>query len=167
MQEMRVPSLGWESTLEKEIATHSSVLAWGIPEQRSLVGYSPWGHKRVVWWLNNNNEAEYALKRKPFILLAKTDIHKLLIRCFSFNKANLQRIQLRNKSSFIRGYFYLPLTPSNTFTFCLFRLLFNRLCSKSGSDECYHPTRWDSPSWACILRKRGMPWRHAWDAMVN
>ena len=27
------------------MATHSSVLAWEIHGQRSLVGYSPWGHK--------------------------------------------------------------------------------------------------------------------------
>ena len=30
-QEMRVRSLGWEDSLEEEIATHSSVLAWEIP----------------------------------------------------------------------------------------------------------------------------------------
>ena len=29
--ETRVQSLGWEDTLEKEMATHSSVLAWKIP----------------------------------------------------------------------------------------------------------------------------------------
>ena len=42
---MGVQSLGWEDPLEKEMATHSSILAWEIPVQRSLVGYSPWGHK--------------------------------------------------------------------------------------------------------------------------
>ena len=26
-----VQSLGWEDSLEKEMATHSSTLAWGIP----------------------------------------------------------------------------------------------------------------------------------------
>ena len=31
--------------LEKEMATHSSILAWRIPWIPSLVGYSPWGHK--------------------------------------------------------------------------------------------------------------------------
>ena len=31
MLEMRVPSLGWEDLLEKEMATHSSILAWRIP----------------------------------------------------------------------------------------------------------------------------------------
>ena len=30
-------------TLEKEMATHSSVLAWRIPEQGSLVGCLLWG----------------------------------------------------------------------------------------------------------------------------
>ena len=31
MQDTRVQSLGWEDLLEKEMATHSSVLAWKIP----------------------------------------------------------------------------------------------------------------------------------------
>ena len=43
-QETQVQSLDQEDPLEKEIATHSSILAWRIP-QRSLVGYSPWGRK--------------------------------------------------------------------------------------------------------------------------
>ena len=29
MQEMPVPSLGQEDSLEKEIATHANILAWG------------------------------------------------------------------------------------------------------------------------------------------
>ena len=36
---MWVQSLGWEDSLEKGMATHSSTLAWEIPGQRSLVGY--------------------------------------------------------------------------------------------------------------------------------
>ena len=31
MQETRVRSLGWEDPLEKRTATHSSIMAWGIP----------------------------------------------------------------------------------------------------------------------------------------
>ena len=45
MQETRVRSLGWEDLLEKEMAIHSSTIAWKIHGQRSLVGYSPWGRK--------------------------------------------------------------------------------------------------------------------------
>ena len=34
--------------LEKEVATHSSILAWRIPHgQRSLAVYGPWGHKEL------------------------------------------------------------------------------------------------------------------------
>ena len=43
--ETQVPSLGWEDPLEKEMATHSSTPTWKIPWRRSLVGYSPWGHR--------------------------------------------------------------------------------------------------------------------------
>ena len=31
MQETRIQSLGWEYALEKEMATHTSILAWIIP----------------------------------------------------------------------------------------------------------------------------------------
>ena len=31
MRETRVQSLSWEDPLEKEMATHSSILAWKIP----------------------------------------------------------------------------------------------------------------------------------------
>ena len=41
-----VQSLGWEDPLEKEMATHSSILAWELP-WKSLVDYSPWGHKET------------------------------------------------------------------------------------------------------------------------
>ena len=45
MRETWVRSLGWEDPLEKEMAIHSSILAWRIHGQRSLVGYSPRGRK--------------------------------------------------------------------------------------------------------------------------
>ena len=41
MQENQVQSLGQEDPLEEEMATHFSILAWEIHEQRSLAGYSP------------------------------------------------------------------------------------------------------------------------------
>ena len=31
MQEIQVQSLGWEDTLEKEVATHYNILVWRIP----------------------------------------------------------------------------------------------------------------------------------------
>ena len=43
-QEMQILSLGQEDALEKEMATHSSILPGKSHGQRSLVGCSPWGH---------------------------------------------------------------------------------------------------------------------------
>ena len=40
MRETWVQSLGWEDPLEKEMATHSGILAWRILGLRSLVGYT-------------------------------------------------------------------------------------------------------------------------------
>ena len=46
MQEMWVRSLGREDSLEKEVATHSSTLAWKIPWMEELgAGFCPWGPK--------------------------------------------------------------------------------------------------------------------------
>ena len=36
MQEDRVPSLNWEDLLEKGMATHSSILAWRIPDRGAM-----------------------------------------------------------------------------------------------------------------------------------
>ena len=42
----QIQSLGREDLLEKEVATHSSFLAWKIPwTEEPGLGYSPWGRK--------------------------------------------------------------------------------------------------------------------------
>ena len=45
MWDTSVQSEGWEDTLEKGMAIHSSILVWRIPRQRILEGYNPWGQK--------------------------------------------------------------------------------------------------------------------------
>ena len=47
VQETWVQSLGQKDPLEKGMATHSSILAWRIHGQRSLVGYHPQGRKEL------------------------------------------------------------------------------------------------------------------------
>ena len=47
MQETQVQSLGWEDPLEKEVATHSSILAWKIPWAEEPGGLQPTGWQRV------------------------------------------------------------------------------------------------------------------------
>ena len=45
MWETQVRPLGWEDTLEKGMAIHSSLLAWEIPWTEEPAGYSPLGPK--------------------------------------------------------------------------------------------------------------------------
>ena len=45
MQKTQVPSLGQEDPLEKETATHSSILAWRIPWMEELGGLQSTGRK--------------------------------------------------------------------------------------------------------------------------
>ena len=49
MQEAWVRSLGGEDTLEKGMATHSSILAWEIPRTGETSGLLSMGLQRVVW----------------------------------------------------------------------------------------------------------------------
>ena len=65
MQETWVQSLGQEDLLEKEMATHSSILAWRIPWMEDPGGYSPWGHK----------ESDTSLHFKP-VKLTKRNLMK-------------------------------------------------------------------------------------------
>ena len=59
MQETQVRSLGREDPLEKEMATHSSILAWKIPwteETGRLQQSLGWPRIRYKLELNNNKE---------------------------------------------------------------------------------------------------------------
>ena len=47
MQETQVQSLGWEDPLEKEMATHSSILAWRIPWSEEPGRLQSTGSQRV------------------------------------------------------------------------------------------------------------------------
>ena len=44
---MWVQSLGQEVPLEKDMATHSSILVWEIPWTEESGGYSPWARKEL------------------------------------------------------------------------------------------------------------------------
>jgi len=47
MWEIQVQSLGQEDPLEKEMATHSSILAWEIPRTEEPGGRQSMGSQRV------------------------------------------------------------------------------------------------------------------------
>jgi len=74
MQEAWLWSLGQEDPLEKEMATHSSILAWKIPWAEEPGRLSPWGHKGSdkTEGLNNDNndKMHFQLPAKELVLLA-------------------------------------------------------------------------------------------------
>ena len=47
MQDSQVRSLGWEDSLEKGMAAHSSILAWRIPWTGEPGGLQSTGHKEL------------------------------------------------------------------------------------------------------------------------
>ena len=68
-QETRAQSLGWEDPLEKGMASHSSILAWRVHGQRSLVGYSPW----ILKELDTTERLSTAVFCLPTMLDARKD----------------------------------------------------------------------------------------------
>ena len=96
VQEMQVRSLGWEDSLEKEMATHSSILSWKVPWTKSLGGYSPWGRR-----VDTTEHAHSAMKNKhswgskgevhtffQLLLLPAHLCHPRMLRAFSPSYAN-------------------------------------------------------------------------------
>ena len=58
MQETWVQSLCWEDPLEKEMATHSSILSWKITWTEETVRHdSPWGCKSQTWLSDSTTTA--------------------------------------------------------------------------------------------------------------
>ena len=56
-----------EDSLEKSMATHSSILAWRIPWTGELEDYSPWGHKEsdMTEQLSNNKKGIASQRTQP------------------------------------------------------------------------------------------------------
>ena len=63
MQEMWVPSVGWEDPLEKKVVTHSSILVWKIPWTEEPGGLQPMGSEEVNV---RANEHTHTLYSQPF-----------------------------------------------------------------------------------------------------
>ena len=62
MQEMRIQSLGQEDPLQKEMATHSRILAWKIPQTTEQA--SPKGSKE----LDTTEHTEHILRQIKMVL---------------------------------------------------------------------------------------------------
>ena len=95
MRETRVRSLGWEDPLEKEMASHSSILAWRIPWTEESGGLQSTGSQRVGYdWATSLHftsiEAEvpwycssfYLARHLPVTLLSTPALQKVSHQLF-------------------------------------------------------------------------------------
>ena len=90
MRETRVRSLGQEDPLEKEMATHSSTLAWKIPWMEEPDGLQSMGSQRVGQdWMISLHFTSVSFQRRPLGYRIKdtqwwTPPHShLRVTCFS------------------------------------------------------------------------------------
>ena len=78
-----VQSLGWEDPLEKEMATHSSILAWRIPwteepGRLQSTGSQRIGHDWMTFTAPLENDLEISYKTNIHLLY----VHKISLLCF-------------------------------------------------------------------------------------
>ena len=83
MQGTWVWSLGWKDPLEKEMATHSNILAWEIPWTEEpgglqIMGSQKVGHDLTIKQLNNENNNSILVNRHTIVCLA---IHLFKVIC--------------------------------------------------------------------------------------
>ena len=89
MQEIWVRSLGWEDPLEKEMATHSSILAWRIPckeepgRLQSMASQSRTLPSDFTFTIKNISNIKLEVTRHPF-----SSVSKLLILSLQFRPEN-------------------------------------------------------------------------------
>ena len=75
MQETRVRSLGQEDPLEKEMATHSSNLAWEIPWTEEPGGLPSIGLHRV----DTTEQLHFHFqKRNGFVIIKEKDFNEMI-----------------------------------------------------------------------------------------
>ena len=94
MQETWVQSLGWEDFLQKEMATHSSILSWEIPWTEEPGGlqsmglqswtyaglglWGPEGHSLLVTRTICSNDAPYVGCIDPFFSVGPITVSMLI-----------------------------------------------------------------------------------------
>ena len=103
MQETQVQSHGWEDPLEKEMATHSSTLAWEIPWMEDSSSYSPWGCQEsdTTDQLHFHFMAESEEELKSLLMKVKEDSGKVGL------KLNIQKAKIMVSSPISQSHHFM------------------------------------------------------------
>ena len=80
MQETKVWSLGQEFPLEKEMATHSSILAWRIPWTEESGRHQSMGSQRVAYDWTTNTQTHTHIMKKRLNKLSIEDMYLNIIK---------------------------------------------------------------------------------------
>ena len=89
--------MGQEDPLEKEMASHSSILAWEMHGQRSLAGYSPWSHEKVRHTLTTKQQQYISLVKEFLKIPTYIEVIRFdsLVQSFTnFLKVNFKFINI-------------------------------------------------------------------------
>ena len=73
----RVPSVSWEDPLEKEMGTHSSILAWKIPWTGEPGGLQSMGSQRVRHDWRHSTHGAVMIKENKLLQMAAASITAL------------------------------------------------------------------------------------------
>ena len=124
MQEIWVQSLGWEDPFEKEMATHSSILAWEIPWTAEPGRLQSTGLQEsdTTWRLNHH-------QRKNFprtVSLRILGFLQWMLNCRMHTKPQDARLKEENKarlhpySVFLHSVYHFDHVIYNYFTYCVY-----------------------------------------------
>ena len=114
MQEMWVQSLRQEGPLEKEMAAHSSILAWEIPWTEELGGYSSRGHKESDTTQQLNN-VRHCFKCIIPVILAESlaEILAYEVGNVYYSTLQVRKLKLRKAEKPICAHRATPVSPGH------------------------------------------------------
>ena len=116
MRDTQVLSLGQEDPLEKEMATHSSTLAWKTPWMKEPGSYSPWGHKESETTEQLQFTSSLNTLAKLMLKILQARLHSTWTENFQMFKLDLEKAEepeiklptsagsLRKQESFRKTY---------------------------------------------------------------
>ena len=113
MQEIWVQSLGWKDTLEKGMATHSSILTWRIPWTEEPDGLYSMGSQRVRRdWVTNTHA------KQNIYFSSVQSLSRVRLFATPWTVAYQASLSITNSWSLPKLMFIESVMPSNHLIFC-------------------------------------------------